>query len=41
LHYGVIYAGMNKFWVGECVKSLALHAEALTTEEMKNHIEFL
>jgi len=41
LHYGVIYVEMNKFRVGECVKSLALYAEALTAEEMRNHMEFL
>ena len=39
LHYGVIYVEMNKFRVGECVKSLALYAEVLTAEEMRNHIE--
>lgn len=40
-HSGVIFAEMNKLSTGECIKRLALYAEVLTAEEMKNHIEFL
>lgn len=38
---GVIFAEMNRLTVGECIKRLALYAEVLSAEEMKNQIEFL
>ena len=41
IHYGVIFAEMNKLGVGECIKRLALYAEVLAKEEMMNQIEFL
>ena len=40
-HWGVIFAGMNKLSVGECIRRLALYADVLSAEEMKNQIEFL
>lgn len=40
-HFGIIYVEINKFSVGECIRRLALYAEVLTVEEMRNHIEFL
>ena len=40
-HWGVIFAEMNRLSIGECVKRLALYAEILSVEEMKNRIEFL
>ena len=40
-HYGVIFVEMNKLSVGECIKRLALYADILSTEEMKNQIAFL
>ena len=40
-HWGVIFAEMNKFSVGECIKRLALYADILSAEEMKNQTEFL
>lgn len=40
-HYGVIYVEMNRLSIGECIKGLALYADILSAEEMKNKIEFL
>lgn len=40
-HWGVIFVEMNKLSIGECIKRLALYAELLTAEEMKNIVEFL
>jgi len=40
-HWGVIFVEMNKLSIGECIKRLALYAELLTADEMKNVIEFL
>lgn len=40
-HWGVIFVEMNKLTVGECIKRLALYADILSAEEMKNQIEFL
>jgi predicted nuclease of predicted toxin-antitoxin system len=40
-HWGVIYVEMNKLSIGECIKRLALYADILSPEEMKNQIEFL
>ena len=40
-HWGVIFVEMNKLSVGKCIKRLALYAEFLSAEEMKNQIEFL
>lgn len=40
-HWGVIYVEMNRLGIGECIKGLALYADILSAEEMKNKIEFL
>lgn len=40
-HWGVVFVEMNKLGVGECIKRLALYAELMTAEEMKNIIDFL
>lgn len=40
-HSGVIYVEMNRLSIGECIKRLALYAEVMTSEEMKNVVEFL
>ncbi len=40
-HWGIIYVEMNKLSVGECIKRLALYVDVLSSEEMKNQIEFL
>ena len=40
-HWGVIFVEMNKLSVGECIRRLALYAEVLSAEKMKNQIEFL
>jgi predicted nuclease of predicted toxin-antitoxin system len=40
-HYGMIFVSINKLSVGECIKRLALYAEVLSAEDMKNQIEFL
>lgn len=40
-HWGVIFVEMNKLSIGECIKRLALYADVLSAEEMKNQIEFL
>lgn len=40
-HYGVIFVSINKLSVGECIKRLALYADVLSAEEMKNKVEFL
>ncbi|MEW6163023.1 MAG: hypothetical protein AB1606_06905 [Nitrospirota bacterium] len=40
-HWGVIFVEMNKLSVGECIRRLALYADILSAEEMKNQIEFL
>ncbi|MBI5180017.1 MAG: DUF5615 family PIN-like protein [Nitrospirae bacterium] len=40
-HWGVIFVSMNKLSIGECIRRLALYADVLFAEEMKNQIEFL
>lgn len=40
-HWGVIFVEMNRLSVGECIKRLALYADILSPEDMKNQIEFL
>jgi len=40
-HYGVIYVEMHRLRIGECIKRLALYADILSAEEMKNQVEFL
>lgn len=40
-HYGVVFVEMNKLSVGECIRRLALYAEILSLEDMKNRTEFL
>lgn len=40
-HWGVIFVSTNKLSIGECIKRLALYAEVLEADEMKNQIEFL
>ena len=40
-HWGVIYVEMNRLSIGECIKRLALYADVLSAEEMKNKIDFL
>lgn len=40
-HWGVIFVEINKLGIGECIKRLALYAELLSAEEMKNVVEFL
>jgi predicted nuclease of predicted toxin-antitoxin system len=40
-HWGVIFIEMNRLGTGECIKRLALYADVLSSEEMKNQIEFL
>ena len=40
-HYGIIFVEMNRLSVGECIKRLSLYADLLTSEEIKNQIEFL
>jgi predicted nuclease of predicted toxin-antitoxin system len=40
-HWGVIFVSMNKLSVGECIKKLAVYADMLTLDDMKNQIEFL
>lgn len=40
-HWGVIFVSINKLSVGECIKRLALYADILSAEEMKNQIAFL
>lgn len=40
-HSGMIFAEMNKLTLGDCIKRLALYADVLTAEEMKNQVEFL
>ncbi len=40
-HWGVIFVEMNRLSVGECIKRLALYAEILSPQEMRNQIEFL
>ncbi len=40
-HCGVIFIEMNRLSVGECIRRLALYADVLSAEEMKNQIEFL
>ncbi|MBI5788954.1 MAG: DUF5615 family PIN-like protein [Candidatus Schekmanbacteria bacterium] len=39
--WGVIFTEMHKLSMGECIKRLALYADILSAEEMKNQIEFL
>ena len=40
-HYGVIFAEMSALTIGEMIKRLALYAELLTEDEMRNMTEFL
>ena len=40
-HSGLIYVDINKLSVGECIRRLALYAEVLSAEDMKDQIEFL
>ena len=40
-HYGLIFAEMHKFGLGECIRRLALYAEIILPQEMINRIEFL
>lgn len=40
-HWGVIYVEINRLSIGECIRRLALYADILSVEEMKNKIEFL
>ena len=40
-HYGVIFVGMHRLGVGECIRRLSLCADLLSSEEMMNHVEFL
>lgn len=40
-HYGLIFAEMHRFSVGECIRRLALYAEVVSAYEMVNRIEFL
>ncbi len=39
--HGMIFVSINKLSVGECIKRLALYAEVLSAEDLKNQIEFL
>lgn len=41
VHYGIIFAEMNRLSIGETIKRLSLYAELVSAEEMKNRIEFL
>lgn len=41
VHWGVIFVSMNKLGIGERIKRLALYADVLSADEMKNQIEFL
>ena len=40
-HFGVIFMEMQRLKTGECIRRLALYAEVLSPDEMKNQIEFL
>lgn len=40
-HWGVIFVEMNKLGIGDCIKRLALYAELLSAEKMKNAVDFL
>ena len=40
-HFGVIFAEMHRLSLGECIRRLALCADVLTAEEVKNRVEFL
>jgi hypothetical protein len=40
-HYGLIFAEMHRFGLGECIRRLALYAEIILSQEMTNRIEFL
>lgn len=40
-HWGIFFAEMHKLSIGECIKRLALYADILSVEEMKNQVEFL
>jgi predicted nuclease of predicted toxin-antitoxin system len=40
-HWGIIFAEMHKLSIGECIKRLAIYADILSAEEMKNQVEFL
>ena len=40
-HYGLIFAEMHRFSIGECIRRLDLYAELVSSEEMVNQIEFL
>ena len=40
-HYGLIFAEMHRFGLGECIRRLALYAEIIPSQEMINRVEFL
>jgi hypothetical protein len=40
-HYGVLFAEMHRLGLGECIRRLALCADVLSAEEMRNRVEFL
>jgi len=40
-HWGVIFVEITRLSVGESIKRLALYAEVLSPDEMKNQVEFL
>ncbi len=40
-HYGVIFVEMHRLRLGESIRRLALYAEVVSFEEMRNRIEFL
>jgi hypothetical protein len=40
-HYGVIYISQQRAHIGHCIKRIKLLWDKLSSEDMKNHIEFL
>jgi hypothetical protein len=40
-HYGLIFAEMHRFGLGELIRGLAIYAGILSSQEMINRIEFL
>jgi len=40
-HKGILYAHPLDLSLGECIRRVELVTQALTEEEMRNHIEFL
>lgn len=40
-HWGIIYAQVQKFSIGECIRRLMNYALVLKGEDLKNHVEFL